>query len=55
VGRQILLVSFTIAFGGVVLALALAFGLAGRDLARELLAALLRHPPGTDEDTLRHL
>jgi hypothetical protein len=55
VGRQILLVSFTIAFGGVVLALALAFGLAGRDLARELLDALLRHPPGTDEDTLRHL
>ncbi len=55
VGRQVLLISFTIAFGGVVLALALAFGLAGRDLAKDVLETLLRHPPGSGEDTLRHL
>lgn len=56
VGRQIILVSFTIMFGGVVLALALAFGLAGRDLARELLERALK--PGGEVpqgDELRHL
>jgi hypothetical protein len=57
VGRQIILVSFTTLFGGVVLALALAFGLAGKDLARELLERLVR--PSVDrsggDDGLRHL
>lgn len=43
VGRQVLLASFTILFGGVVLALALAFGLAGRDLARDALARIASH------------
>ena len=55
VGRQILVVSFGILFGGVVLALALAFGLAGLDLARGLLERLLRRPREGDEDHLRHL
>jgi len=55
VGRQILVVSFGILFGGVVLALALAFGLAGRDLARELLERLLRRPREESDDGLRHL
>lgn len=56
VGRQVILVSFTILFGGVVLALSLAFGLAGRDLARELLERLV-HPaePGEKEDGIHHL
>jgi hypothetical protein len=55
-GRQIILVSFTILFGGVVLALALSFGLAGRDLAREFLHRVVRRP-GREEsgDPLRHL
>jgi Mechanosensitive ion channel, conserved TM helix len=48
VGRQIILVSFTILFGGVVLALALAFGLAGRDLARLFLERLVRRPGPQD-------
>jgi hypothetical protein len=55
VGRQILLVSFTILFGGVVFALALAFGLAGRDLARDALERLRRRPEPKDADELRHL
>jgi hypothetical protein len=56
VGRQIILVSFTILFGGVVLAMALAFGLAGRELARELLQGLIsRPPPESREDTFRHI
>jgi hypothetical protein len=52
-GRQVILVSFTIVFGGVVLALALAFGLAGRDLAREFLERMSRRRDGGDD--LRHL
>jgi hypothetical protein len=55
VGRQIILVSFTILFGGVVLALSLAFGLAGKDLARELLERLARKGEPPREDPLRHL
>jgi hypothetical protein len=55
-GRQIILVSFTILFGGVVLALALSFGLAGRHLAREFLRRVVQ-PPASEErgDPLRHL
>jgi hypothetical protein len=50
------LVSFTILFGGVVLALSLAFGLAGRELARGFLERLVRGPdPGEKRDELRHL
>ncbi len=56
VGRQVILVSFTILFGGVVFALSLAFGLAGRDLARELLERLVRPAGrGEDADGLHHL
>jgi hypothetical protein len=55
VGRQTLLVSFTILFGGIVLALALAFGLAGRDLARELLDRLTRRGEPGKGDEMRHL
>jgi hypothetical protein len=55
VGRQIILVSFTILFGGVVFALSLAFGLAGRDLAKELLEKLARKGEPKREDPLRHL
>lgn len=55
VGRQVILVSFTILFGGVVFALSLAFGLAGRDLARELLDRLVRRPAEPKPDDLHHL
>ncbi len=56
VGRQIIVVSFTVLFGGVVFALSLAFGLAGRDLAREFLERLVRGAtPEEKPDDLRHL
>jgi Conserved TM helix len=55
VGRQIILASFTILFGGVVLALALAFGLAGRDMAREFLERVSRRPSEPPRDELHHL
>lgn len=54
-GIRVVLVAFAILFGGVVLALALAFGLAGRELAREVLSGLLRPRSGGQDDGLRHL
>jgi hypothetical protein len=52
-GRQVILAAFTILFGGVVLALALAFGLAGRDMARESLERMRSRRP--EHDDLKHL
>jgi hypothetical protein len=52
-GRQVILTSFTILFGGVVLALALAFGLAGRDMARESLERMRSRRP--EDDDLKHI
>jgi Mechanosensitive ion channel, conserved TM helix len=52
-GRQVILVSFTILFGGVVFALSLAFGLAGRDLARDSLEKMRTRRDEPDE--LEHL
>ncbi len=37
IGRDMVLIAFGVLFGGLVLALALAFGLGGRHLAREIL------------------
>jgi len=55
VGRQVILVSFTILFGGAVFALALAFGLAGRDLAGKALERLAQGRDATGNDELDHL
>jgi hypothetical protein len=55
IGTDIIRQSFLILLGGVVLALALAFGLAGRDLAREFLEGLRHRPKQREPDTLRHL
>jgi len=53
-GRQVILVSFAILFGGVVFALSLAFGLAGRDLARDSLEKM-RTRRDEEKDGLDHL
>jgi len=57
VGRQVILTAFAVLFGGVVFALALAFGLAGRDLAHDLLQRMAdrSRPQEPPEDPLRHL
>jgi len=54
-GQRVVLTAFAISFGGVVLALALAFGLAGKEIARESLERLLRRRSAEDEDGLKHL
>ena len=54
-GRDIALVVLAILLGGAVLAAALAFGLAGKDLARETLERMLHRARDEDRDTLSHL
>ena len=55
IGRTALLVSFAILFAGIVIAAAIAFGLGGRDLARELLESRVKAPPPAEKDPLQHL
>jgi hypothetical protein len=54
IGKEMVLVAFGITFGGLVFALALAFGLGGRSLARQILERRLRRGPHPQE-TLSHL
>ena len=56
IGKDMVLVAFGITFGGLVLALALAFGLGGRAIAADILARRLRRessPP--PQERLTHL
>jgi hypothetical protein len=55
IGRTALLVSFAILFAGIVIAVAIAFGLGARDLAREWLETKVKARPGPEDDTLQHL
>ncbi len=51
IAREMVLLTFGIAFAGTVLALALAFGLGGKDLAREILESRLRKSDRDDDLT----
>ncbi|MBI2956813.1 MAG: hypothetical protein HYY26_05835 [Acidobacteria bacterium] len=60
IGQTTLAIAFGVLFGGIVTALAIAFGLAGKDLARQALESLVRR--GTreeeeeeEEEGVRHL
>jgi hypothetical protein len=55
IGKEMVLVAFGIVFGGLVLSLALAFGLGGRGFARELLARRLRREAPPERERLTHL
>jgi len=55
IGRSTVIAAFAIVFGGAVLALALAFGLGGRDLARTWLEERSKKNGNTDSDDLKHL
>lgn len=56
IGKDMVMIAFATTFGGLVLALALAFGLGGQQLAREILERRLRrdHAPPPRE-TITHL
>jgi hypothetical protein len=53
IGPQTVVIAFAIVFGGVVLALALAFGLGGQDMARKYLQN--RSKGGASDDDIDHL
>lgn len=53
IGKETVLLTFAILFSGIVLAMALAFGLGGRDLAREYLEKRFRERSA--EDDIQHL
>jgi hypothetical protein len=56
IGRTVVLAAFSITFGGIVLALALAFGLAGKDLARQFLDRNVTRSSKEDgQDEIKHL
>ena len=55
IGKEMVLVAFGITFGGMVLALALAFGLGGRGLAREILERRLRRADPPPQERITHL
>lgn len=49
IGRETIIISFSIIFGGIVLALAIAFGLGGRDIAKEYLEKKIKGDEKKDE------
>lgn len=55
IAREMVLLVFGIAFGGAVLAVALAFGLGARDLARQALEAHLRRGEDEAPDRVSHV
>jgi hypothetical protein len=55
IAREMVLLAFGIAFGGAVFALALAFGLGGRDLAREALERWLVRRHEREPDHMTHV
>ncbi|MEW6542868.1 MAG: hypothetical protein AB1411_04570 [Nitrospirota bacterium] len=55
IAQQIVVVGFGLAFGGVVLAVALAFGLGARDLARQFLERQFGRGGEQNKDDLTHL
>jgi hypothetical protein len=55
IGRATIVIAFGIAFGGVVLALALAFGLGGKDLARTFLEKRIKKDGTAERDDFKHL
>ncbi len=56
IGKEMVVVAFAITFGGLVLALALAFGLGGRGVARDLIERRMRREGAAPErERLTHL
>jgi hypothetical protein len=54
IGRSTVIAAFTILFGGIVFALALAFGLGGKDIAKEYLEKRYKKKP-EDKDDISHI
>jgi hypothetical protein len=55
IGKEMVLVAFGITLGGVVFAMALAFGLGGRNVARDILERRLRREAPPPQERITHL
>jgi hypothetical protein len=55
VAKSVVLITFSIAFGAVMLGLAIAFGLGGRDVARRVLERQFAEDGKSDKDEISHL
>jgi hypothetical protein len=55
IGKEMVLVAFAITFGGVVFAMALAFGLGGRHVARHILERRLHRASPPPQERITHL
>jgi hypothetical protein len=55
IGKEMVLVAFGITLGGVVFAMALAFGLGGRSVARDILERRLRREAPPPQERISHL
>jgi hypothetical protein len=49
IGRETVLIAFSVIFGGIVLALAIAFGYGGREIAKEVIEKKIRGEEKNDE------
>ncbi|MEJ2695145.1 MAG: hypothetical protein P8013_00705 [Candidatus Sulfobium sp.] len=54
IGKDTVIISFAIVFGGIVFALSIAFGLGGRDIAKEYLEKMIRGEE-EEKDEISHL
>jgi hypothetical protein len=55
IARGIVIAAFSILFGGILLALALAFGLGGRDVAKNILEAKMESKGKEEKDEIKHI
>ncbi len=55
IAKELVVAAFSIAFGGLILTLAIAFGLGGRDLARDLLERRFKKGEEERKDEISHL
>ncbi|RMG02442.1 MAG: hypothetical protein D6726_07530 [Nitrospirae bacterium] len=55
IGKETVVIAFAILFGGVVFGFSLAFGLAGKEIARDYLEKRFREKKEGDKDELKHL
>jgi hypothetical protein len=55
IGKETVLIAFAIIYGGVVLALAIAFGIGGKDAAKEYIDKRLKGEAEEEKDEIRHL
>jgi hypothetical protein len=55
IGRETMVIAFAIIFGGIVLALAIAFGLGGRDIAKNYLEKKITKKGEEEKDEIQHL